>query len=203
MATPELQLPSYQHLDEAGKLIIEWEGPALDLYSMALLHFHTHEIIERVTHWIIYEAALIYPEPTRPRAWRGAPRGRLSPQVIRAVPEYIRVGSLIEAISFMIMNVLEDPDMRAVLENLTANIVWAIGAARVRGITGEPRAVAPVFAPRHQGRPDPVDVGPILRGMIASLAESIPYEGRATIRFRSVERGHEQDVQIVIDKRPR
>jgi hypothetical protein len=45
---PRHEYPGFQLLEDGGKLSIDWDGPRLDLYSMAILQLNLHEIVERV-----------------------------------------------------------------------------------------------------------------------------------------------------------
>lgn len=131
------EIPGFQPLETAGILHVYWDGPPLDLYSMATVQLNLHDIIERVGFWIVSEAGFLYPSTGRFKPWRGwraFPSWQPAPRFIRAVPFNINVDSLSQQICFLIANILADADMRAILQNLAANIVWAIGASGVKGI---------------------------------------------------------------------
>jgi hypothetical protein len=192
----------FQLLDGAGKLRIEWDGPRLDLYSIAILQLNLQEIVERVGFWIVSEAGLLYPLPGRSgprRGWRGLPSWQPTPRFIRAVPDAILVGSLFQEVSFVIANVLADADMRAVLQNLAANVVWAIGASKVKGIRTVEGPPPPALRESYRER-DPVEIGPNLRATVIALSEAVPH-GSASISISSNGTTRDTQVRIHINNR--
>lgn len=193
---------AFQRFERAGKLVVQWEGEPLDLYSIAILQLNLQEIVERVGSWLVSEAGLLYPLPGRPRIWRGLPPWQPSPRILRAVPEAIHVGSLFQEISFFIANVLADRDFRTVLQNLAAHIVWAVSVSDVRGVRREQvPPPAPPLRSYYRDRSDPVEIGPNLRATIVALAESVP-NGEAAITLRSTGTEHDVQVRITINNRP-
>ena len=58
----------------------------------------------------------------------------LFPRFIRAEIRQLQTGSLLEAVSFAVATAIADPNVIAVLQNLGANVVWAIGTSGLRGI---------------------------------------------------------------------
>ncbi len=195
------ELGAFQRFERAGRLLVQWEGEPLDLYSMAILQLNLQEIVERVSYWLVAEAGLLYPLPGRPRNWRGLPPWQPVPRIIRAIPDTITVGSLFQEVSFFIANVLADGDFRSVLQNLAANIIWAVSVSGVRGVRGEPLAPAGTLRSHYRERPDPVEIGPNLRATIIALAESVP-QGNASITLRSTGTEHDVQIRINVDNRP-
>lgn len=187
----------FQRLEETGKMEILYTGQPLDLYSFGVLHINMQDIVDKVAFGLLSQAGLL--EPTWRRANYLPRRPFFSyPRMIRAEINTINIGSLSEGIFFAVAAVLADPNVIAVLQNLAANIVWAVGASGVRGI-------------RHQGleRPnnfrwynrddDPVEIGPNLRDVIIALSEhNGGRKSELTIRNGSPNRG-QTEVTIVID----
>lgn len=187
----------FQRLEEAGPMEILYTGQPLDLYTFGVFHLNMQDIVDKVALGLLSQAGLL--EPTWQRASYLPRRPFLSyPRLVRAEINEISVGSLSEGIMFAIAAVLADPHVVAVLQNLAANIVWAVGASGVRGI--RQRRLEPPNNYRWYHRDDdPVEVGPNLRDVIIALSEY--NEGRRselTIRSGSPNRG-QTEVTIVID----
>lgn len=188
---------TYDHLEEAGMLSVVYSGPPLDLYAVGMLQVNLQEIFDRVAFWLSAEAGLMFPDSRR-RGWRGLPAWQPSPRIVRGELRSIATGSLTQEVVFVVARVLSDPDMRAVLQGFSGNVVFAIAASGLRVIRQRSvEATRPVreFWAR---RPDPADVGPNLRSIIAAVAESVPY-GKANISIRSKTSAGEHEVIITID----
>lgn len=186
----------YEPLQEAGTLEVVFQGnpPDLDAFGIALTHLQ--EVVDRVAYWIAIEGGLLPPSRTQlphlrrlGRAFRlGEPGHLVKGRVLGASP-----GSLIHEIGFVLAAVVADPDMRAILQNLAANVIWAIGRSGLRGIRLNPNLDAPRGAPRLE-RSDPADIGPNLRAVMLALAES---GQTGEIRVRS-KRGGKVEHEVLI-----
>jgi len=127
-----MAFPSNSHrldflpIEDGGSLEIAYEGPPLDLQTLGVLHLNLQDIVDHVAFAVLRDEELIGPYGQRRRSsapFRRAYDGR----IVRAQPTKIEIGSLYEQIAFFVPAVLADPDVRSVLQNLAANIVWAIG----------------------------------------------------------------------------
>lgn len=170
----------HEYLEEAGRLEVEYEGKPLDVYAFGVLHVNLQDIIDKVAFWLLSQEGLLEPTWKRPKYLPIKPPPAYR-RFVRAEISEIKMGSLFETLSFGIAVVLADPDVRAVLQNLAANIVWAVGASRVRGIIS--RVKKPPLDVPPLRRPDPFDVGPNLRDIILAIAESSNGES-ADLRFK-------------------
>lgn len=125
--------------------------------------------------YLLSQEGLLDPTWRRPRY---LPAKQVTPyrRFIRANISDIRQGSLIEAISFSVAVVLAEPNVIAVLQNLAANVVWAIGASGVRGVIPQRRKPPMDINVPPMRRSDPLDIGPNTRDMMIAIAESRPGE---------------------------
>ena len=124
----------YAQLEEAGQLAIEYRGRPLDAFSVAVLHFSLQDIFDRVAWATLEREGMLGPRYSRFRPPYAYAR-RFGHQFVRAEIQEIRSGSLLETIAFLIPAVIADPDIRAVLQNLAANIIYQIGASHVRHVS--------------------------------------------------------------------
>jgi len=170
----------YEMLEEAGNLEIEYVGKPLDLYSFGVLHLNIQDIIDKVAFYTLSEAGLLEPSwrrqkylPTRvPSAYR---------RLLRAEIRTLKVGSLSESIIFGAISVLADSNVRAVLQNLLSNIIWAIGVSGVKGIIQKNVSPSEIGPRKH--RTDPCEIGPNLRDVLVAIAENNESKD-SEIRFR-------------------
>lgn len=169
----------YEMVEEAGHLKIEYVGKPLDLYSFGVFHLNIQEIIDKVAFYTLSEAGLLKPSWRRPKHLPARiPSGdRL---LLRAEIREIKLGSLSELITFGIISVLADSNVRAVLQNLLANTIWAIGVSGVKGIIQKKLSLSDIGPRRY--RTDPCDIGPNLRDILIAIAQN--NEGKdSEIRF--------------------
>ncbi|MCI0418876.1 MAG: hypothetical protein L0312_06590 [Acidobacteria bacterium] len=188
----------YELLEEAGTLEVSLTGQSPDLDALGVLQTHLQEIVDRVAYWVAFEGGMLPPTSMNMphlrrlgRAFRlGQPGYLVKGRLLKA-----STGSLIQEIGIALAVVVADPDMRAVLQNLAANVVWAISVSGVRGLRQREGSVPFEQNSRYRNRLDPVDVGPNLRTILLALAES----GQAgELHFRTRARGVEQEVSIKI-----
>jgi len=167
----------YESLEEAGTLEVTLTGDAPDLDALGFFQVHFQEIIDRVSYWVAIEGGLVPPgrwnSPHIRRLGRAFRLGEPGPLVKGRVVG-VSSGSLIQEIGFALAVVVADSDMRAILQNLAANVVWAICNSGIRGVRScfnnsninRPNSVRP------SNRRDPADIGPNLRAIVLALAES-------------------------------
>ena len=160
----------YVPLSDAGELEIEYVGTPLDLYSFGMFHLNIQEIIDKVAFGLLSQQGILDPTWRRPRYLpaRFPPPYR---RIVKADMSKVQVGSLLESLTFGIAVVLADPNVRAVLQNLTANLIWAMSVSGIRGIVDK----SPDFMSGHfpwRQRRDPFEVGPNLRDIILAVAEN-------------------------------
>ncbi len=186
----------FQYL-EGVSLEIEYQGEPLDLYTVGILHLNLQEITDKVGLGLLSQAGLI--EPTWKRA-RYLPQRPFYPleRIIKAEVQQIETGSFFESIGFAIAVVMADPNVIAILQNLGANIIWAIGESGVRGIREKLIPKPNRFRWFHRDV-DPVEIGPNLREVLVAIAHN--NQGRtARIKFRSsLPSGERREVEIAIE----
>lgn len=187
----------FLRLQEADSLEIEYSGELLDLHTFGIFHLNLQEIVDKVSLGLLSQAGLL--EPTWKRA-KYLPRRPFFPsdRIIKAEIQQVQVGSLTEGITFAVIAVLADPNVVAVLQNLAANIIWAIGESGVRGIRTNQN-----FRPNNfrwfRRDDDPVEIGPNLRDVLVAIAQNNDGK-RAEIKFKSRSANREQtEVTIIID----
>jgi hypothetical protein len=176
----------YDEIEEAGKLKIFYEGPTLDLLTIGRLQINLHRIIEHVAIVTIGENESVLDRLkfdlipiTRKQfstMWRRYPhfrrRGypRFYPElylnednfedvpIVRTTCYRAEVGSWEQELGFTIISTLSHPDIRAALQGLGGNILYAIMNSGLRGISAikgcEPRSN------NTSANFDPFDVGP-------------------------------------------
>ena len=160
----------FEPLKEAGNLEVGYAGTPLDLYSFGVFHTNMQDIIDKVAFVVLSEVGIIDPGWRRPRYIRArvpVPYRR----IVRGDISSISIGSLLESISFGVAIAFADPNVRAVLQNLAANIIWAASLSGVRGIVGHARGFLN-SAPSWRNRSDPFEIGPNLRDILHAVAEN-------------------------------
>jgi hypothetical protein len=158
----------FQRLEEGGTLEVEYIGDSLDLYAFGVLHLNVQYIVDKVAFGLLSQEGLL--EPSWKRG-RHLPRRYPSvyPRFIKAEIREINVGSFSEAVVFAIATVLADPNVIAILQNLAANVIWAVGASGVRGVQ---RKMSPPPSTYLWRQKDPLEIGPNLRDVMLAIAES-------------------------------
>ncbi len=180
----------FTHLDEAGILSIKFNGHKLDAYSLGMLQINFQEIIDKVAY-----ASFNIRDIERNRFHRYRSRRLLPPYsgfpIIKAEVQSISSGSLYEDICFLIPAVLADPDVRAVLTGLAANIIYSIGTSRIKNLQADEIEKLP--RPKYNKNPN---IDENMRDITLILAEN----GGGKITFKSkTPRGGEKEVTIQIN----
>lgn len=155
----------YIELENAGRLRIEYDGGPLDLFTIGLLHLNMQSIIDKVSYKLLSLNELLYPSYKRYKRSLYYPISQTP--IIRARVNQINSGSFYEEISLLLVAALSDPDIRAVLQNIFANIIWAISASKVKGIISKVRKPVDLFRTK-KGDPD---IGSNLRDIVLALSE--------------------------------
>jgi len=194
----------FEQLDEAGKLDVRVNGDTLDAYALGVLNLNLQAVVDKVAEFLLTRADLVNPlsrqrPPNIPRYRRAIEI--YGSRMVRTRVDHVSSGSLYETLSFAIPFVLADPNVRAILQNLAANIVWAISISGIRGIVKvsdqpEPSGPAQDISYRFATLPDIFEVGPNARDIIQTMAESnagkswsiemssnVPGHGRTSVRI--------------------
>jgi len=183
-------------LEDAGVLEVEYLGESLDLYSFGVFHLNMQDVIDKVSFWSLSQEGILEPSWKRPQYLPKKPAPSYQ-RFIRPEVRQIQLGSLYETISFAIANVLADPNTIAVLQNLGANVIWAIGLNGVRGVARViPRGIPTLRDIPPLRRTDPFDVGPNIRDIALAFSES--NNGRTSelkIKYRSP---YQETIEVTI-----
>lgn len=141
---------------------------------------------------MLSEAGLVEPTWKRPRY---LPLRQQTPhRYIRAEVESAKVGSWEALIAFSVAAVLADPNVIAILQNLAANVIWAVGASGVRGIRRKNATPPDTFVWRQ--KQDPIEIGPNLRDVMLALAEN--NQGRECVLTFKHNRKNRESVEVSI-----
>ena len=185
----------FEQLENSSPLEIEYSGNLLDLYTFGIFHLNMQEIVDKVSLGLLSQAGLL--EPT----WRRAnylPRRPFVPseRIVKAEVRQVQVGSLTEVIYFAVASVLADPNVIAVMQNLGANVIWAIGESGVRGIKNKIYNQPNKFR-WFQRDDDPVEIGPNLRNVLVAIAKNNNGKN-AEIRFKTRSPNKEQTEVVIV-----
>lgn len=160
---------NFEGIEGAGSLDILYRGVPLDLYTMGILNVNIHDITQKVGVGLLSEAGLVEPTWKRPRSLPQRPPLPYQ-RIIQGRIQRVQIGSLEESVTFAVAAVLADPNVIAVLQNLSANIVWAIGISGVKGLRRH-RPDRPNDFRWRRLDDDPLDIGPNLRDVLVAFAE--------------------------------
>lgn len=182
----------YIGFERAEVLEIEFEGPPLDAYSLALLNFTLHSISNRVA--LLDGRVPEFPFRRFRRFYPITFAGQ--PQVVRLRVEQISSGSLQEVVTLLAAAIFTNDGARAILQNLSANIIWAIANSGLRGLRSRQMDERNNDLPPH----DPYDIGPELAETIRHLSNTNRGK-RCKLRLRS-KRPNGDVHEVEIDYQP-
>lgn len=185
----------YESLESAGQLRVEVSGSPLDVYAFGVLQVNLQDIINKVAYWLLSQEGHLEPTWRRPK-YLPARQSFAHGNIIKAEINDIGVGSLFETLGFAVVAVLADPDARAVLQNLGASILWAIGSSGVKGLISKPEKPPANVYPPLLKRKDPLEIGPNLRDAILAIAESRGSES-TELRFK-YQKSNQEKLEVVI-----
>lgn len=177
-------MATYQLLNTLP-LEVEFVGGNVDLVSLGVTCISLQRITEKVVH------DLLASERVLTTGWRrrGYPTRWLWPEYPRFVQLEVteaKAGSFQSALTFTILSALADPHVIAILENLSANVLWAIGASGIRGITRELKSRLPTPPKLQRQDNDPFHVQSLVRDIILVAGQS---DNVKAIRFKSSNAG--------------
>lgn len=121
----------------SGRLEVRSEAPDLDLLRLGILNSSLHEIFNLVALAIYEEANGREEEAGRQKLLDNIPQNMNRQDVlIRARIEGIRQGSIILDLQPLVAAVFSQPGAIAIVQNLAANVLWAIGqyGTKVTGV---------------------------------------------------------------------
>jgi len=185
----------YEELEEAGQLIIKIDGNSLDVYTLGVLQINLHYISNKVAYWLLSQEGILEPTWRRPK-YLSVKRSFSQIDIIKVKINEVKAGSWYESVRFFLATALAEPDIRAILQNLAANIIWAIGASGIRGIVTKPEIQPPKIYPPLLKRQDPIEIGPNLRETIMSLSQN---NNKGTLKFEHESNQEKIKVEIKIN----
>ncbi len=182
----------YETLEDSQPLQIDYAGPTLDAMTLGVLQVQLQEITDKVAYGLLARENLFeHQQSPRPRRLYFLDDDR----VVKARVSQIQSGSLQEGITFAVLSVLADPDVRSVLLGVASNIVYAIGASGVKGIARQ--ALGRLESDRPK-RSDPFGIAANVRTILRAMASN-SNGGKMTLKF-SHQRGNEKvEVEIQIE----
>lgn len=218
----------YVEIEEAGRLEIVYEGPPLDLHTIGHLQIELHQVIDNVAFATLFEENRIRDYylferlPLSPRRiswlrrrfpnryfdvlgrdrWMFPPGYEKTPieiPLIRATCHRAAVGSWYQEIGFAAASLFMNPDVRASLQGVGGNILYAILNCGLRGIE-----VVKGKVRRHHSVPqdfdlplnyDPYDIGPNLMNIAKHLVEHGGADAKSLTIKHKIKDG-ESEVQI-------
>lgn len=188
----------FQRLEEASPLEIDYNGCPLDLHAFGVFHLNLQDMLDKVAFFDLSQAGILEPSWRRPRhlPYRYPTSHR---RFVRAEPKEIRAGSLEELVVFGVAAAMADPNTIAILNNLSASTIWAIGLSGIRNVRHRWSALdgPPDIPPMRKD--DPFDLGPNLREVMLALAESNSGSDPATLKFRAHKTAKTRTLEVTIE----
>ena len=183
----------YELIDEAQPLQINYEGPTLDAITLGVLQVQLQEITDKVAYGLLAREDLFAYQRSsiRPRRLYFLDEDR----IVRAPVSQIHSGSLQQELTFAVLSVLADSDVRSVLLGVASNIVYAIGTCGVKGVV---KQALGRFEFGRPNRPDPFNISANVRTILRAMAAN-SNGGKMMLRL-SHQRGNEKvEVEIQIE----
>ena len=144
------------------------EGPDLDALTLGVIQINIHEITNRVAASLLIEKGLLEPPSSFQNARHGGGfRYFYQRSLVRTRIGNIRNGSIEQEVEFALAAAIADPDVRAILNNLSASLIFAIARSEVQTVRS--RLQDAVSQPR---RIESQDVGPNIRDIATAALEN-------------------------------
>jgi len=183
----------YELLEESQPLNIILDGPILDTMTLGVLQMQLQEITDKVTYALLAREELFEQQQrsNRPRRLYFLDDDR----IVKARVSQIHSGSMHEEVTFAVLSVLADPDVRSVLLGVASNIVYAIGTSGVKGV------VRRAFGRREHektNRVDPFNVSANVRVMLRAMAAN-SNGGKMTLKLSHQHGDEKIEVEIQIE----
>jgi len=150
---------NYVTLDEVGTLKLIYNGPMFSLYDFSVFNLQIDRLINDIAISLIRRYG-------NPQILGEVQQVSIPPyfvdnedHTIREFPSIgypivdvrvssIRIGSFEEVLSFAILPILADPDIRSILQNIAANVVWLLGSnlgTVIKGSLIKPQLATPML----------------------------------------------------------
>jgi len=159
---------------EGQSLNLDITGERVDALSLGVITISLQRIVEKVTHDLLYEERVLAP------GWKWAvyPSRWFQPEYPRFAQLELtgaKKGSFDSSWVIAVIATLNDPHVIAILDNLAANVIWAIGMAGLKGVssTMSDRIQVPSRLRRKQRERDPHQIEALVRDIVL-IAEQNP-----------------------------
>ena len=185
----------FEAISESGFFEIQFTGEYVDVYSLGALNLNMQDIIDKVSFWMLSQEGLLEPTWRRPKY---LPRKMPSTykRLVKADIRNINNGSLTEVFSFAVLAAIADPNVIAILQNLGANMIWAIGTSGIHRLRRRRMPDLPNIPPLR--RPDPFDVGPNVRDIVMAISENSDQPSEIIFRYNSPNQ-ESMEISIIIN----
>lgn len=173
-------------------LYIEYTGGPLDMFAVGVINLHLQYMLDKAAANTLLDHGYSHVL----ERWAEAKRNRFGWSVSTYEPlvsteiRQLQSGSLYEVIALgltAIVPVASDPNVRAVLQGITANFMWMLMTKAVRGMFL--RGSSPPPAPRYM----PFDVNGNVRAMVRALNRAGTPGAELRIRHRAPD-GEETEI---------
>ena len=191
----------YEILKEVQPLKINFICDTLDVATLGILQLQLQEITDKVAYSSLLDDETVDPRLLNrfyyPRdTYFSSDSDRSYDRIIKAQVNYIRSGSLEQEVVFALSSILIDPDVRSVVLGVASNIVYAIGASGVEGVT---KKVFGKLATNKTNTIDPFNISNNVRTILKAMASNGNSE--KMILKISHQRGNEKvEVEIQIGR---
>ena len=162
---------------------LEIIGERVDALSLGVITISLQRIVEKVTHDLLYEERILAP------GWKWAvyPSRWFQPEYPRFAQLEItkaKEGSFDSSWVIAVLATLNDPHVVAILDNLAANVIWAISTAGLKGVFHKMSDRIQIPSRLRRKQRDPYQIEALVRDavLIAEQNSSIK-----AIRLRSRE----------------
>ncbi len=185
---------------EGSQLQVEIDAEAgwVDLYTFGVVQLSLQHIADKVAFRLLSEEGILEPSWKRP-AYLPRRFQLEYPRLVRLTLQELSLQSpLFEILTIAVAAVISDPHSVAILENLAANVVWAIGQSGVRGVRTLWRRQEPIGEQQRmrgrQHRNDPIEIGPNVRDIVIAAQEN-PKIKRIRVKWI---RGRQEEASVEI-----
>lgn len=157
---------------KAAPLEMEFFGGKVDLLSLGVAQISLQRITEKVAYEMLTAEGVLAP------GWKGSTHSsRLFqpeyPRIMQVEVSRASVGSYYSLLTFAVIATLSDPHVIAMLDNLGANVIWALSTSGLQVIRHRLSDRIPVPKRYRRQKHDPYGIEAIVRDIIL-IAEQNP-----------------------------
>ncbi len=184
----------YELLEEVPPLQITLDGATLDAITVGVLQVQLQEMTDKVTYSLLAREQLFEQQRAiRPRRLYFIEDDR----ILKAQIRNIRMGSpLQQDVTFAVLSVLDDPDVRSVLLGVASNIIYGIAVSGVKGIV---RRTLGRFDSERPRRIDPFNLSTNARTLLRAMAAN-SNGGKMTLRLAHQKGDERFEIELVVER---